>query len=342
MLFRKSIFLVPLLAISNLSFSAEHVILISVDGLRPDIINQLGKSELPAFYRFRENGVWTDNARSDFDYTRTLPNHSSIMTGRPVMGSAGHGQTSNDMPPAGMTLHNNTGEESYISSIFDVVHDRGLSTSLYVSKDKFVLFDRSYDSEYGAKDNIGEDQGTDKIDRYSYLDTDRQAGALISQFVADMQRNPSHLSFIHIVDTDSAGHGDNWTTPAYLEAVKRVDSYLHQVFELIDSSQALKGNTAIILTADHGGIGRAHGDAAEPLNHTIPFYAWGSGVTKGAELYQLNLDSRHNPGDGYPNYQEAKQPIRNGDAANLAMSLMELPAVPGSVINASQDLKTRE
>jgi predicted AlkP superfamily pyrophosphatase or phosphodiesterase len=332
---------VAILFISNLSQAAEHVILISVDGLRPDAINILGESALPGFYRFREKGAWTDNARSDFDYTRTLPNHSSMMTGRGVIGPDGHGQISNDMPSAEMTLHNNTGEEFYVSSVFDVAHDHGLSTALYVSKDKFLLFEQSYNAEAGAKDMVGQDNGSDKIDNYSFLVEARMAEVLINRFVADMSTDPIDFSFIHIVDPDSAGHGDNWTTPGYMAAVERVDSYLQKIFGLIAGDQTLSGNTAIILVADHGGTGRAHSDAADSRNHTVPFYVWGAGVAEGEDIYALNKESRINPGLGYPTYENAAQPIRNGDAANLAMQLLGLPGISGSTINAEQDLRVQ-
>jgi predicted AlkP superfamily pyrophosphatase or phosphodiesterase len=324
---------VPVLAL-------DHVILISVDGLRPDIINQLGKQQLPGFFRFHEEGVWTDNARTDFDYTRTLPNHSSMMTARRVVGPEGHGQITNQMPTAEMTLHNNAEKPAYISSVFDGVHDHGLSTGLYASKDKFVLFEQSYNKSNGATDQIGADNGTDKIDRYVFISPDRTAGALIDRFVADMTADPLTFAFVHIVDTDASGHGDKWTTVGYQDAVKRVDSYLQKIFALVEQQPALKGQTAIVLVADHGGTGRAHSDEANSLNYTIPFYVWAPNVTKG-DLYALNDDVRQDPGVGRLDYDAALQPIRNGDAANLALDLLGLPAIPaaGAIINSQQDLK---
>lgn len=330
---------------SQLSFSAEHVVLVSVDGLRPEAIQQLGKDQLPAFYRFREQGAWTDNARTDFDYTRTLPNHASMMTARSVTGVNGHGQRDNDMPEPTATLHNNTGVEAYVSSVFDVTHDHGLSTSLYVSKSKFILYDQSYNEKSGAEDQTGANNGTDKIDRYLFLSPDRTAEALITQYVEDMSKERFNFSFLHITDTDGAGHGDRWKTPRYMKALVRVDGYLQKLFDLIDLDAQLS-DTAIILVADHGGAGRSHGDETDYENFRVPFYVWVSSpdnagsILAGRELYELNQSTRMDPGANRPDYSDVNQPIRNGDAANLVLELLGLPAIPdvGATINAKQDL----
>ncbi len=325
---------------STSALASEFVILISVDGLLPNAITKLGQSELPGFYRFRSEGVWTDNARTDYDYTRTLPNHASIMTARRVTGEMGHGQSSNSMPDATTTLHNNTGEQSYVSSIFDVAHDHGLATALYVSKDKFILFEQSYTADTGAADQIDENQGEDKIDQYTFLNENRSSQTLVDSYVSDMSNQPFNLSMIHLVDTDLAGHGDNWTTDSYYTALKSIDNQLQKILTLVENSPTLNERTAIVLVADHGGIGRAHSDEKDPLNHTIPFYVWGDGVAKGINLYALNKTTRKDPESSRPDYASSPQPIRNGDAANLVLGLLGLPPIADTAaqINAKQDL----
>src|SRR5260370_29605699 len=145
--------------------AAEYVVHISVDGLNSGVLQSLiDAGEAPNFKRFEDEGAWTINARADYSFTNTLPNHTTILTGRPVLEPVGlpnapfHNWTSNTIPRRGMTLH----QHGYIPSVFDVVHDAGRSTALFSSKDKFVLCDQSYDQTNGAAN----DHGRDTIDSF--------------------------------------------------------------------------------------------------------------------------------------------------------------------------------
>ena len=51
----------------------EHVILISCDGLRPDAVEFLGEKGAPYLHRLIKEGSYTHNARTDANYTVTLP-----------------------------------------------------------------------------------------------------------------------------------------------------------------------------------------------------------------------------------------------------------------------------
>ena len=322
---------------------AQYVILISVDGLGSAYIKPLLQSgltnELTTFKRLQSEGVGTLNARDDANYAITLPNHTSMVTGRGVVGPAGHNWTTNTDPAPGVTLASNKG--SYIASAFDVVHDHGLRTGIWSGKSKFSLFHSSYNASTGAPDLNLPDHGRDKID-YEKITAGISAANLTAEFTRQMAARPFHFVFFHYQDPDATGHSLGWSADPdsrYAASLKSVDTQIGKILDMVRENPALNGKTAIILTSDHGGHDRTHGDTKNPLDYTIPFYVWGAGVTLAGDLYAFNPTSRSEPAaEANPPYS-GPQPIRNGDAANLALSLLGLPPVPESTIAFAQDLR---
>jgi hypothetical protein len=306
------------------------IIHVSVDGLRGDAIALLGPLNVPHLYRLRIEGAFTDNARGDVDYTITLPNHACELTSRPVLGPDGHGVNFNS--DDGRTLAAVHG--SYVAGVFDVAHDRGLATGMYASKSKFALFERSWNATNGAPDTTGVDNGRDKIDTYVYQ---ANTAALLDSFMAHMTAAPHRYAFIHLVDPDAVGHSYGWESANYLASIVKVDGLIGRIFDLIDGDARFANGTYLVFTADHGGRGTDHENAADPLNYTVPLYVWGPGVSAGADLYWLNSSTRADPGSGRPTYAASPAPIRNGESANLSLDLLGLSGVPGSVLNAAQD-----
>jgi hypothetical protein len=259
-----------------------------------------------------------------------------MITGRPVLQPAGlpaqtqHGYTDNSDPAPTTTLYNFTTPDWYKASTFDVVHDAGFTTAMYASKSKFILYDQSYNAANGAP-NVN---GSDKITTY-YGPED--TAVMQSRLLSDLAANHFKYTFVHYADTDDAGHGYGWGSATYNAAVATIDSYLGQLFNLVQNDAALAGHTTIILSADHGGTGFGHSDATLAVDYTIPFFVWGQGVAHG-DIYSFNTDTRTNPGTSRPTYTAAGQPIRNGDGGNLALSLLGLGPIPGSLINSAQNL----
>ena len=309
----------------------EYLIHISVDGMRPDAVTTLGPLNLPNFFRMRVEGAITDNARADYDITVTLPNHICMVTGRGVLGPDGHGVDFNF--DDGSTVAETHG--SYVACVFDVVSDYGLKTAMYATKEKFALIDRSWNELNGAADTVGTDDGFDKIDRYIYqVDIVSLTDSLLSAMASGIYS----YNFLHYGDPDVAGHLDGWNSIEYFNAVKDIDIQIGRIFDLIGSDPIFQGRTAVILTSDHGGFGFDHSDPAIPENYTVPMYVWGPDVPAGADLYLMNIPSRQAPGETRPDYQSEPQPIRNAGTGNLALDLLGLPAIPGSSVNAEQDL----
>jgi hypothetical protein len=319
--------------------AAEYVVHISVDGLNSGVLQSLiDAGEAPNFKRFESEGAWTTNARADYSFTNTLPNHTTILTGRPVLETVGmpsapfHGWTSNIIPQRTMTLH----RHGYIPSVFDVVHDAGKSTALFSSKDKFVIFKQSYDQTNGAPN----EHGRDKVDMFFTADDGppKFSQTVNDRFVSEMRSRRFNYVFLHYRDADSVGHVLRWDSGEYRWAVKNVDGFIGEVFKLVETDPQLKGKTTIVLTADHGGSAFGHVNPQLKENFTVPVLVWGAGVAHG-DLYAMNRESREEPGDKRIDYSAAKQPIHNGDTGNLALSLLGLKAIPTSTINAKQDLQ---
>jgi Type I phosphodiesterase / nucleotide pyrophosphatase len=330
--------IVQLVGAPSAGSAADHVIHISIDGLKPnDLQTLIDAGSAPNLKRFQEEGAWTNNARTDYTHTITLPNHTSMLTGRPVSLPEGmpstvhHGYTSNGQPSSSWTLHNR-GPDVYKASTFDVVHDAGLSTALYASKSKFVIFDQSYNSTTGGVHA----NGRDKID--SFFAQENASAAMQTQLLAGLANNLFNYTFVHYADPDIAGHTFGWGSANYMDSIVTVDGYLGGLFDLIENNELLNGHTAIVLSSDHGGSGTSHSNAALAQHYTIPFYTWGAGVAAG-DLYSFNSESRTSPGTGRPDYNALGQPIRNGDGGNLAVALLGLGPIPNSLINASQNLR---
>lgn len=325
--------------LSQSAFAANHIIHISVDGLYADALNILSETELPNFSRLKNEGSTTLKARTDPDWTTTLPNQTSQFSGRRVDDNEQEHGWEINFDPGTTTLHSNAGR--YIAGIFDVVHDAGLSTILFAGKQKFALFERSWNAINGADDHIGIDDGKNKIDKFIF---DQSTESLVSKFIDDLENQTRHYAFLHIKDPDTAGHDYGWSIlpgSEYLNAIKTTDNYLGQILTFLDTNSEYDA-TVIILTSDHGGIvGRTKHTANNYQSHTIPFYVWGKNV-ENADLYALNKCTAIQPSaTEIPPYSSTLQPIRNSDAANLAALLLGLPQIPGSHIHTVKQIKSK-
>ncbi len=294
----------------------RRVLVISVDGLRSSVLTELDASEIPTFTRLRQEGAGTLDARTVVEQTETLPDHTSMITGRRIdTDHGGHGVTWNTDEP-GTTVHQAAGEK--VGSVFARVHRAGGTTALFTGKSKFSLFQRSWPKA---------------LDRYTL---DSRGGRLVREARKDLRRETRTLTFLHLAAPDLAGHAHGWTSSQYADAVRTVDGWLADVLDTVASKPVLRKHLTIVLTADHGGSGQGHTDPTVREHYRVPFLTWGDGVDA-EELYTLNPTYKK-PRRKRPGYGAARQPVRNGDVANLALSLLGLRAVPGSTIGTAQDL----
>jgi phosphopentomutase len=90
------------------------------------------------------------------------------------------------------------------------------------------------------------------------------------------------LLFIHLDDVDHAGHEKGWMGPEYMAAVERIDGLIGNLVAAVAAARR-EGDTAILVSADHGGTGRKHG-----LNNQreieIPWVLAGAGAAVNGEV----------------------------------------------------------
>lgn len=372
----------------------EHVILISVDGLRGDFLKTFidqtaaqapASQEFPNFLKFRNAAAFTYNARCDYTTADTSPNHVSMITGRWVSprdasDTSHHGYSVNDWDgfstitdfagrtPADATFPPNTGV--YKVSIFDVAHDNGLTTAFLTSKEKLLVINATYNEDNGAPDTTGVDNGKKKIDYLQYImnfppDPDyfdstslihgsttasnpNGIGAGVGLVSLINNNQLKNFTFLHLTEPDIAGHssttvGGGWKTAAgkYRDSVKAVDGFVGAILDAVNNSTMYKDKTVIMLTADHGG-GYDGSDSAPTItshrrvdrieNIRIPMFIKGPGFTPGSDLYAY-FENRYEPGNARVSFAaNLNQPIHNGDAGNIAATLLGLPEIPGSMM----------
>ncbi|MDP2774037.1 MAG: alkaline phosphatase [Nocardioides sp.] len=306
----------PPSAAADRAGATTRVLAISVDALNPTAMTRLGRGALPHLWRLVDEGAATLNARSQYELTTTLPNHTSMLTGRRINArKGGHGVTWNT-DRRGTTVQRAAGHG--VASVYSVVHAAGGRTAFFGTKSKFSIFKRSWSA------------GLDRI----VLPEGRDLRA-VKAARADLLAHHRAFTFLHLGVADRVGHDHGFMSPRYLDAVRRVDALVGKVLAAIDNHEEL-GDLVVVLTADHGGAGPSHSQVKQLGDIRVPFVAWGPGVEHG-DLYAMN-PSYENPRRTRPDLV-GRQPVRNGDLANLVTDLLGLDPVPGSRFNAAQRLR---
>jgi arylsulfatase A-like enzyme len=231
---------------------SRNVVVVSVDGLRPDAIDTYGASTLQ---RLMREGSYTLLART-IHPSKTLPSHTSMLTGQP--------------PEQHRVLWNNVAtadaDSIDLPNIFSVARAHGYSTAAFFSKAKFQPLQLEGTLDYSQAPGGW-------FGRWSSERT-------VSDVAKYLESARPNVLFVHLTDPDAAGHRAGWMTPDYGRAVLTADRGVNRLMGLADRAYG-RGNFSLIVTADHGGHGTNHG-SSDPRDVTIPWIAWGQGVKPGA------------------------------------------------------------
>jgi arylsulfatase A-like enzyme len=235
---------------------ARHVVLISIDGLRPDAIERAGADQIR---RLMREGAWSLRAETILP-SKTLPSHTSMLTGVPP---EVHGITWNE---------DEVGHKGTVGvpTVFDVAEEGGLRTAAFFGKSKFRHLIRPDGSPGWRSAPRGEEVF--------------RAGVVTQQVEQYLRFREPDLLFVHLADPDAAGHRYGWMSWPYRMAVRSADEAVGRIVRAAE--HAFDGDVVVIVTADHGGEGRGHGSDAE-ADVRIPWIAWGRGITPGELQYTV-------------------------------------------------------
>ena len=231
-----------------------HVVIISVDGLRPDAVDEF---RAPTIARLAREGSYSYSARTIMP-SKTLPSHTSMLTGvTPLV----HGITWNSDETASRG-------DVRVPTIFRLARATGLVTAAFFSKTKFRHLEVSGSLDYSQSPSDGSASWSAERtmrDLAHYLEIGRP-----------------NLLFVHVAEPDYAGHAAGWMSPSYFGAVHIADAAVARVMALADTAFG-EGEYTLMLTADHGGHAKTHGSSH--LNDVlIPWIAWGKGVRPSMRL----------------------------------------------------------
>jgi arylsulfatase A-like enzyme len=229
---------------------ATNVVIISIDGLRPDAIERVGARNLQ---RLMREGAWSLRAETILP-SKTLPSHTSMLTG---VTPAVHGITWNEDESG------HTGTVG-VPTIFDLAEARGLQTAAFFGKAKF----RHLVRPDAAPSVRSAPRGAEVY----------RAGMVTQQVEQHLRFRKPRLLFVHLADPDAAGHRYGWMSLPYRMAVRSADAAVGRL--VAAAERAYGGDVLVIVTADHGGHGHGHGSEAEE-DVQIPWIAWGRGVGTG-------------------------------------------------------------
>ncbi|MBE6919737.1 MAG: hypothetical protein E7469_08650 [Ruminococcaceae bacterium] len=229
----------------------EKVILISIDGMRPDGFLACGSPYAEELQRISAHTLDAVTVMPSL----TLPCHMSIFHG---VSPRRHGVTTNTFVPCARP----------VDGIFEVVKKSGRRSSMHYGWEP--LRDLSAPSTIQWADYVRYDTADD---------TDAQLTDLCARRIRSVKPD---FVFLYLVQTDAAGHNVGWMTQPYLARIRTALDCVRRMVEEFGHEYT------VIVTADHGGHGDDHGTDL-PEDMTIPQFYIGPRFTPGRVLQDVSI-----------------------------------------------------
>jgi hypothetical protein len=226
---------------------ADHVIILSEDGLRPDALAQ---AHAPVHEELMRGGAYTMHART-IRRASTLPSHAAMLSGFDV---EAHGLSWNSWQPSRGFIK--------VPTVFSVATGAGQEAVAYVGKRKL--------------EHIAQPGSVAIFSNPGFL-----CRKVVVPAAAHFRESRPQIEFVHFSDPDESGHSVGWMSDDQLVAIGHSDECLGKLVDAIKETDPAR--TLLIISADHGGRGRNHSGAREE-DRVIPWIAWGAGVRAGHRI----------------------------------------------------------
>lgn len=224
------------------------VILIVVDGLRPDALPACGEAYAGELVRMGSSSM---EARTVWP-SMTLPCHMSLFLSVPP---SRHGTTTNTYAP----------QVRPISGLCEQLRAAGKKSAFFYNWEE--LRDLARPSSLACSCFVSGDL-------HGYEKANEQITAAAVSYIG---AEAPDFAFVYLGLTDSVGHDRGWMGEEYLAACR---TSLGQVRRIVEQ---FGGDYTIFITADHGGHARTHG-SEEPEDMRIPLICIGPAFAPGSTL----------------------------------------------------------
>lgn len=230
----------------------EKVILISIDGMRPDGLLSCGHPFVNEMMKIASYSLTAQTVMPSV----TLPCHMSMFHS---VTPERHGITTNIYIPLARPLN----------GLFEQLKVSGKSNAMFygweqlrdVSRPASLMFSEYFNARIA-----------DATDAY-----------LTDSALRCIEKNHPEFVFLYMAETDEkGGHDFGWMTDEYLGCIYAAIENVKRVYEAVGDEYT------IVVTSDHGGHARSHGSDC-PEDMTIPIFFIGKRFTPGKILSDVSI-----------------------------------------------------
>ena len=230
----------------------NKVILISIDGMRPDGLKNCGN---PFVCELEGNCAYTYNGRS-VNPSVTFPCHFSMAHS---VTPERHGILTNTYVP----------QVRPVVGIFEKIKNAGGVSAMFYGWEPLRDIALPGALKFSTYINAYMKESSDT--------------ALTDEALRVIEEDKPDFVFLYMVETDEkGGHDNGWMSEEYL---RRISVAIDNVKRVI---HAAGDEYRVIMMADHGGHGRSH-CSTMPEDMTVPFFFYGSEFEKGSVLEDVSL-----------------------------------------------------